>query len=93
MKRDTPSRRPVADWVKDKLTLYAATSTAVSVSPDDPGSLSSASANAGADYDIGLGFVAHVGVRTAWQTFENTEELPPTWVSFVALSWNLELPP
>ena len=80
-----------ADWVKKRWTLYAATGTTLSLDPNQEGSLTSVSANAGADYAIGAGFSAHAGVRFASQTFEGTEELAPTWVGFVALSWNYEL--
>jgi hypothetical protein len=79
------------NWTKRRWKLYAATETTVSVSPDNPGSLSSANGRAGVNYDIGSGFAADGGVRAIWEFYEGTETIAPTWEVFIGLSWGYDL--
>jgi hypothetical protein len=79
------------DWSNDDWRLFVSTSSTISVDPDEPGALSGVSGMAGADYEIGAGFVAHTGVRAAWQEFENRNVVPATWVYYAGLSWSAEL--
>lgn len=78
-------------WTKKRWKLYGATETTVSVSPDNPGSLSAASGRAGAIYDIGAGFAAEAGVRGVWEFYEGSETIAPTWEAFIGLSWGYDL--
>jgi hypothetical protein len=78
-------------WTKGPFSSYAGTATAVSVNPDDAGSLSGVSGNMGVRYELGAGFMTEGGLRFAWQEYEGEETLPATWVAFIALSWGMEL--
>jgi hypothetical protein len=78
-------------WTKRRFSAFASTSTSVSVSPDDPGSLSGASGELGVRYDLGAGFTADAGLRFVWQQYNNQETLPPTSVAFIGLGWGYEL--
>jgi hypothetical protein len=78
-------------WTKRRWRLYAATETTVSVSRDNPGSLSAASGRAGVEYDIGSGFAADAGVRGVWEFYEGSETIAPTWEAFIGLSWGYDL--
>jgi hypothetical protein len=78
-------------WSKGRFTSYAGTATAVSVNPEDAGSLSGVTGNTGVRYELGAGFMTEAGLRFAYQEYEGAESLPATWVAFVALSWGYEL--
>lgn len=78
-------------WRKRRLYLYAATETTVSVSPEDPGSLSDARGRAGYVYDLGAGFSTDGGVRAIWQYYDGSTTIAPTWEVFLGLAWGYEL--
>jgi hypothetical protein len=71
--------------------LAAALDTTRSLEPKGSGALQTVSGSAVATYFIASGLSAQAGVRTAFQSYEQQDQLPPTWEAFVALAFGLDL--
>jgi hypothetical protein len=71
--------------------LSAAFDTTRSLEPNGSGALQTVSGSGIASYFLGAGFSAQAGVRTAFQSYRQAEQLPPTWDGFVALLFNVNL--
>jgi len=78
-------------FTRKRLSLYANVSSAVPTRPESIGSLSTFDGNLGLTYDLGAGFAADAGWRTAWQRYGGTQTLDWTWVGFIAVSWSYDL--
>jgi hypothetical protein len=76
-----------ANWVRNRLTLYANLASVVSAEPEDPGALNAIGGSLGGIYDLGAGFAFEAGARGGWQTFDGEELLAPSVAIFAALSW------
>jgi hypothetical protein len=76
-------------WSRDRVSLGANLSSAISLSgdPNGPGTFNSLTSSLTMTYDIGAGFSANAGVRSAWQRFEGVTIVNPTSVIFIGLSW------
>lgn len=71
--------------------LSAAFDTTRSLEPRGDGALQTVSGSGIATWFIGSGFSAEAGVRTAFQSYQQADQLPPTWYGFVALTFGLDL--
>jgi hypothetical protein len=71
--------------------LFAGVDTTRSLDPGEQGALQSFSGAATVSWFIGAGFAAEAGLRSAWQTYQQAEVVPPTWSFFAALSWSAGL--
>jgi hypothetical protein len=79
-------------WSKERFSIDAGVSSAVSLSQDLAGALNAFTASVTAAYDIGAGFAVDAGVRGAWQTFEGATAIPPSIAIFLGLSWGAGIP-
>lgn len=80
-------------WVRDRLTLGASLSSAISLSDDsDDDALNTITAAIHAAYALGAGFSIDGGARAAWQTVGQETVLPPSWALFLGVTWAAELP-
>ncbi len=80
-----------ATWSRDRTTLNATLGSAISVAGDQ-NAFNSIGASASVAYDLGAGFSADAGVRTAWQTLGGDTLIPPVWGVFIGVSWQGALP-
>jgi hypothetical protein len=76
-----------ARFIRRRLIVYTTGSGIFSLKPNDQGALNSVTAAFGAGYDLGAGFGVDAGVRAAWQSFQGSQTIPPTYAFFVGLSW------
>jgi hypothetical protein len=80
-----------ASWSRDRTTVSATVGSAISVASDED-AFNSIGASASVTYDLGAGFSADAGVRTAWQTLGGDTLIPPVWGLFIGVSWQGGLP-
>jgi hypothetical protein len=76
-----------ARYTKDRFAVYLNVDSVLSLTPNDEGALSAVGALLGTSYDLGAGFAIDGGVRGAWQQFEGSDLIPPSYAVFIGLSW------
>lgn len=76
-----------ASWSKRRTTLYAAASSSISVKFYESDAFGSVGTAVGAAYMLGDNFIADFGARTAFQTYQGTQTIPPSYALFAGLSW------
>jgi hypothetical protein len=76
-------------WNRRRFSLNVDVNTTISVGGADTNqaALNSVSANLTARYELGAGFQAEAGARSAWQTFNDDPIIPAEGTIFAGLSW------
>lgn len=79
-------------WNRDRFSLIANGASTISVQREGVRAFSSVLTSVTARYDLGAGFGADLGGRTAFQRYYGQDTIPQTWVMFMGVTYNFLQP-